>query len=292
MTGGIQEIIAALFAAEPARVQFVGGGSINQAARIDVRGETYFVKWLNDAPPGFFESEAAGLDLLRSTGTLRVPEVVGYAEAQGQRPAYLILEWLDETRQVEPLTFAVTFGRAVAQLHRNTGQQFGLDSDNYIGSLRQINTPGTDWLTFYRERRLLPQMALARERGRLGAEREKRLNRLIERLDKLLAGSARQPALLHGDLWSGNFMVVAGSQPVVVDPAVYYGDREVDLAFTELFGGFPPGFLAAYREAYPLEPGYERRRPIYQLYPLLVHLNLFGESYGARIDQICRMYVN
>jgi fructosamine-3-kinase len=288
MTLGIRDIITEVFAADPDRVQYVDGGSINQAARVTVRGETYFVKWKHDAPPGFFEAEAHGLGLLREPGAIRVPEVIKHAEARDHFPAYLILEWLEETAHVETLSFSVNFGRGLAALHRQTAAQFGLERHNFIGILPQPNTPTDDWIAFYRDQRLLPQVKVAAERGRLPADRERLLRKVTERLDRLLEGAHSTPALLHGDLWSGNFMVLADNQPAIVDPAVYYGDREVELAFTELFGGFPAQFYAAYREAYPLERGYERRKPLYHLYPLLVHLNLFGESYGARVDAICR----
>lgn len=291
MPTGIRAILREVFAVEPARVQYVGGGSINQAARVEVAGAQYFVKWKTDALPGFFEVEARGLSLLRKAGIIRVPEVIGYSEATAGHPAYLILEWIEESRRVEPLSFAVNFGRAVAQLHRASSDSFGLDHDNYIGELPQINKPSSRWPIFYRDRRLAPQIEMARGRGRLNTERERLLIKVMERIDTLLAGCATVPSLLHGDLWSGNFLVTAGNQPVLVDPAVYYGDREVEIAFTELFGGFPPGFLAAYQESFPLERGYERRRKVYHLYPLLVHLNIFGESYGPRIDALCRALV-
>jgi fructosamine-3-kinase len=291
MTLGIRDIIVEAFAADADRVQYVHGGSINQAAKVTVRGSTYFIKWKNDAAPGFFEAEAHGLGLLREADKLRVPAVLKHAEQEGERPAYLILEWLEESSRVETLSFAVTFGRALAALHRMTAPTFGLDRDNFIGALPQLNTLTADWLTFYRDRRLAPQVALAHERGRLTPDRERLLRRMIDGLDRLLDAPASPPSLLHGDLWSGNFMVLADNQPAVLDPAAYYGDREIELAFTELFGGFPSSFYAAYREAFPLERGYERRKPLYQLYPLLVHLNLFGENYGERVDAICRQYV-
>jgi fructosamine-3-kinase len=288
----IRAIFHLVFDAEPSRVQYVGGGSINQAAYVEIGSERYFVKWKSDAPARFFETEARNLELLASAGAIRVPKVISYAEASDMQPAYLILEWIEESRRAEPMSFSVRFAHALADLHRTAGKAFGLDYDNFIGELPQINTTNSRWNAFYRDSRLAPQIALARSRGRLNPEREKRLRKLLDRIDTLLGDSEATPALLHGDLWSGNFLVAVGNQPVLVDPAVYYGNREVEIAFTELFGGFPPGFVAAYREAYPLAPGYEYRRPLYQLYPLLVHLNLFGESYGARVDAVCKYYLD
>jgi len=288
LPANLRSLLANIFAAEPTRVQYVGGGSINQTARVDVGSDRYFVKWKSDAPPHFFELEARGLELLRGAGTIRVPQVIRASEAGADHPAYLVLEWIEESRRPEALSFAVNFGRALAQLHRLSSDSFGLDHDNYIGELPQSNQKASRWPVFYRDQRLLPQVELAKARGRLNPERERLLRKVMERIDSLLAGCASTPSLLHGDLWSGNFLVTSGNQPVIVDPAVYYGDREVEIAFTELFGGFPPGFLPAYREAFPLDRNYERRRPVYHLYPLLVHLNLFGESYGVRVDSVCR----
>jgi fructosamine-3-kinase len=190
--------------------------------------------------------------------------------------------------------FAVRFGHALAALHRDNPSPdgtFGLESNNFIGALPQPNAPRTrDWPAFYRDCRLLPQIALARQLGRLSPEREAALMSVVERLPLLLGDFDARPVLLHGDLWSGNFLVAHGDEPVVIDPAVYYGEREAEIAFVELFGGFPDGLLPAYRAACPLDAGYERRRALHQLYPLLVHLNLFGEGYGPRVDAVCRRY--
>ncbi len=283
-------IVRETLSAEPTHVQRVGGGMINQAVRVVVGQDQYFVKWKADAPPLFFQTEARGLGALHAAGVLRVPQVIGWGEASAHRPAYLILEWI-ETAAVEPRVFAANFGHALGALHRITSPAYGLDHDNYIGELPQSNTPSGNWIDFYRERRIGVQMEVAREQGLLPARREALLRQVMDRLADLLDGVTLTPSLLHGDLWSGNFLMAADNQPVVIDPAVYNGHREVEIAFTELFGGFPSGFLAAYREAYPLDPGYEHRRSLYQLYPLLVHLNIFGESYGSGVDAACRQYV-
>jgi fructosamine-3-kinase len=286
----LDSIVRDAFSTTPDQVKPVSGGMINQAAQVTLGGARYFVKWKADAPSGFFEAEAHGLNLLRKAAAIRVPEVIHCAAAKGQRPAYLVLEWI-EPAQADSRLFAANFGRALAQLHRVTHDLFGLDADNYIGELPQFNYRTGRWSEFYRHQRILPQVDLARENGYLRGGREALLKRLMDRLDDLLHDVKSVPSLLHGDLWSGNFMVAADNQPVVYDPAVYFGEREVEIAFTELFGGFPSGFLSAYREAYPLDAGYESRRALYQLYPMLVHLNLFGESYGPRVDAICRHYV-
>jgi len=172
---------------------------------------------------------------------------------------------------------------------RETAPRHGLDRDNFIGPLPQRNTPTARWDEFYRDQRIAPQVALARQRGRLPRRREDLLTRLLARLPALLDGDT-PASLLHGDLWGGNYLVDERGAAVLIDPAVYYGHREMDLAMSELFGGFSERFYAAYQAAYPT-PGYPERRALYQLYYLLVHLNLFGESYGGRVDSIAAHYV-
>ncbi len=286
----LQTIVQEVFSRPPTQVHYLHSG-INQTALVEMGHERCFVKWKTDAPPRFFEAESRGLVALRATGLIRVPEVIQYAERNGSRPAFLVMEWIDEERPSNPRQFAQNFGQALAQQHRITAPAFGLDHDNYIGELPQCNTQRPHWVDFYRDQRITRQMELARVNGHLPARREALLTRLMDRLNDLLSGITSVPSLLHGDLWSGNFLTIGGNLPVVVDPAVYYGEREVEMAFTELFGGFPMGFYAAYREAYPLDPGYEDRRALYQLYPLLVHLNIFGESYGGQVDAVCHRYV-
>lgn len=277
--------------AEPTRAQSVSGGMINESARVEAGGYTCFVKWKANAPPNLFAAEARGLALLRASDTFRVPDVIAHAEATDDTPAYLILEWLETPPKTDHKRYAENFGHALAALHRHTAASFGLDHDNYVGELPQHNATSPSWAAFYRDRRILVQMEIARHFGYLPPHREKLLEAVMARLEDILAGSGNPPSLLHGDLWAGNFMVAPGSQPALVDPAVYYGDREVEIAFSQLFGG-NAFFLDAYHEAYPLDAGYEYRRPMLQLYPMLVHLNHFGEAqYGGGVDEICRRYV-
>lgn len=266
----------------------LSGGMVNQAARVETSDGAVFLKWNEAAPPDLFASEAHGLNALRDTRTLRVPEVLAVADD----PAFLALELIEPRAPTDAARFARRFGEALAALHRQAApcEKFGLPRDNYLGTLPQINTPHARWPDFYRECRLLPQIALARDKGRLPPSRERSLMQVVEKLEALLEGLPSRPALLHGDLWSGNFLA-AGEEPVVIDPAIYFGEREMEIAFVELFSGFPAGFVNAYNEAYPLEPGYQRRRPLHQLYPLLVHLNYFGEEYGPRLERACRVLV-
>ncbi len=270
----------------------VYGGDINQAASFAVNGTRYFVKYSYQAPPAMFPAEAAGLRLLAQAGAVRVPAVIAQGDVEGACPAYLVLEWI-ETGEGSRSHDAVMedFGERLAALHRHTGPHYGLDHDNFIGRLPQPNRPAPSWSAFYRDQRIRPQMALARERGLLPRRREDLLTRLMDRLPDLLDDDAIQPSLLHGDLWGGNYLIDEHGEAVLIDPAVYYGHREMDLAMSELFGGFSRRFYDAYHAAYPIDPGYEDRRALYQLYYILAHLNLFGESYGGRVDALAARYV-
>lgn len=278
----------------------MGGGCINHALRVEVDpGPAVFVKWNPDPPESFFEAEVDGLEALRKQeeqGGPRIPRPLGHGAAPGGGPGWLVLEHLEEGRPGRH--FGAELGRAVARLHRPGGTGTGHSSpetapgaadptipgwhrDNFIGSLPQGNAVRPDWAAFWREERLEPQVRMARETGRLDAGEAAELGRLLDAVDDLLKGiPAEGVSLLHGDLWSGNIHVGPEGEPVLLDPAVYRGHREVDLAMADLFGGFPRGFGTAYREAFPVDEAYEAvRRHLYQLYPLLVHVNLFGRGY-------------
>lgn len=290
-TSTIHDLIRETLGAAPTSLDMVGGGMINQAANIEVSGTRYFIKWKLDAPPRFFEVESRGLALHRVAGAFRVPEVIAHAEATEHYPAYLIMEWIDSNPNPDQEALLANVGRAMAALHRVTWSAFGLDHDNYAGNLPQYNTPTASWPAFYRDQRVKVQMEIARKLGYLPPHREALLNKVLDRVEDILKDANNPPSLLHGDLWPGNFMAIGDNQPVIVDPALYYGDREVEIANTQTFGGMPPQFLDAYQELYPLDPGYEYRRPLLQLTPLLVHLNHFGEEYGPGVDELCRHYV-
>ena len=266
------------------------GGDINESAACIVGGTRCFVKWNASAPPEMFPTEAHGLRLLASAEALRVPAVIAQGDAGDGCPAFLVLEYV-ETSDVRSEASMTRFGAGLADLHRCTGDVFGLDRDNFIGRLPQPNDRAPLWSTFYRDQRLGSQMQLARRLGRLPARREDLLTRLMDRLPDLLDDDAIGPSLIHGDLWGGNYLIAADGTPVLIDPAVCYAHREMDLAMSALFGGFSGRFYAAYFEAWPA-PGHEERRALYQLYYLLVHLNLFGESYGGQVDAIATHYVS
>ncbi|MBN1678727.1 MAG: fructosamine kinase family protein [Anaerolineae bacterium] len=269
--------------------QPVFGGDINQSARFQAGGTTYFVKWNSSAPGAMFPAEARGLQLLAQANAVRVPAVIAQRNADGACPAFLVLEWIETGSKRGTGNTMARFGSALAELHRHTAETHGLDHDNFIGRLPQPNPPTPDWATFYRDHRIGFQMAIARKRGRLPSRREDLLTRLMDRLPDLL-DDVIPVSLLHGDLWGGNYLIDIRGEAVIIDPAVYYGHREMDLAMSELFGGFSGQFYDAYHTAYPLD-GYDERRALYQLYYILVHLNLFGESYGGRVDSIAAHYV-
>lgn len=270
--------------------QWVTGGDINQAARVDTRHERFFVKWNYDAPADMFQAEAQGLELLARTQAIRVPHVILWDQGEAQIPAFLVLEWLDFVPPQDTNLLAERLGEGLALLHQFQAQTHGLERDNFIGSLPQRNTPTANWADFFAEQRLGFQQQIAHERGRMTPERERLLNDLRADLPDLLPNA--EASLLHGDLWGGNYMCLSGDIPAIYDPAVYFGHREVELAFTELFGKFPTRFYQAYDSIYPLDPQYDHtRKQIYQLYPLMVHLNLFGGHYGRVVDEIARRFV-
>lgn len=278
------------------RVRPVSGGCINNAARLDTGKMTYLLKWNPRPLPDMFLAEVEGLNAMRATGTVRVPEPYAASNAANGAPAFILMEWLQAPKNAGRIDFAL-LGAQLAQMHRNgpaasLPQAYGLGMDNYLGPTRQENIWETDWVGFYRERRLRPQMELAQQNGRMPVGRRRRLERLMNGLENWLGGVTRQPALIHGDLWSGNVMVGPGGAPALIDPAVYYADREAELAYTHLFGGFDASFYAAYQESWPLEPGFRDRRDLYNLYHLLNHLNIFGESYGYQVDAVLRRYVS
>jgi len=264
----------------------VYGGDINRSYRLKTSKGDFFVKINdNDIYPHMFEKEARGLQLLSSAGTVRVPAII--ATGISGHTAYLVLEFIRKGKKTND--FWENFGRNIARMHRHTNRTYGLDEDNYIGSLLQINKEDSSWVNFFIKNRLRYQLKLATNKGIISSEILEKFERLFDKLHALFP--VEFPHLLHGDLWAGNFLCSHEGDAVIFDPAVYYGHREMDLAMTRLFGGFDQRFYDSYSEAFPLQPGWEERLPIYQLYPLLVHLNLFGQSYLEPIHQILNKFV-
>lgn len=259
----------------------VGGGCINSAYLVEDGAHRFFVKTNRASNLAMFEAEAEGLREISATHTIRVPAPICTGTALDS--AFLVLEFLDLHPQGEDR--AEMLGRQLADMHRVAGTQYGWHRDNTIGSTLQINTPTDNWPEFWRDRRLGPQLVLAASNGHNGTF-QRRAEHLMARLDGFFAGYVPPPSLLHGDLWSGNRAYLHSGEPVIFDPAVYYGDREADLAMTELFGGFSTAFYAAYREAFPLDPGYRVRKTLYNLYHVLNHLNLFGGGYSVQAERM------
>lgn len=260
----------------------VGGGCIANGGRIEVGEQSYFLKWGEEQVARTFPGEAAGLSALANAESpLVIPDVETVAAPAEERPGFLVMEWINAGRK--GLNFWEVFGEGLAALHEHTEERYGFDRDNFIGQLPQTNTWTSSWPRFFRKHRLEPQVRMARDQGRWRAAWNQPLKALYRRLPDYMP---HQPpaSILHGDLWSGNFMVAAVGTPVLIDPAAYYGHREADLAMTELFGGFDDRFYEAYTATWPLESGYETRRDIYNLYHLINHLNHFGKSYASSIE--------
>jgi len=254
----------------------VTGGCINECFRWSCGTEAWFVKI---APVGRFDmldAEAAGLRELAAAKAVRVPSVIGVGRAGAH--AFLVLEWLE--RGVSKARSGATLGERLAAQHRSTAAQFGWHRDNTIGLTPQHNRRADDWTAFFTEHRLRFQLTLAKASG-FGSLAQPG-ERLLAATPQLLGSHRPQPSLLHGDLWGGNWFTSAQGEPVIFDPAVYYRDREADLAMTHLFGGFDADFYSAYAAAWPLAPGHEVRRDLYNLYHVLNHANLFGEGYARQ----------
>jgi fructosamine-3-kinase len=257
--------------------QTVGGGCINAAYRIAGNGRAFFVKTNVPSAHGMFAAEAAALCEIARSSTIRVPHPI--CDGRGTDASWLVLEYIEFGGKRNGRLLGVQ----LAAMHRVTAEKFGWQRDNTIGATPQINTLDDDWLEFWRERRLGFQLQLAAKNSaprRLLTQGE----RLLEDCAPLFAGREIQPALLHGDLWGGNAGFDGSGMPVIFDPAVYYGDRETDLAMTELFGGFGGDFYAAYDEAFLRDAGYAVRRTFYNLYHVLNHFNLFGGGYARQAD--------
>ncbi|MBZ0105562.1 MAG: fructosamine kinase family protein [Sulfuricella denitrificans] len=259
----------------------LGGGCINATYRFAGGGMDYFVKINIPAREAMFAAEAAGLQEIRDSHAIQAPAPICHGATE--QASYLVLEFLDLAPCRE--TTGEQLGRQLAGMHAHTAAQFGWRIDNTIGSTPQSNTPHPDWISFWREERLEYQLRLASQNG-IDGKLKKNGACLLDRIEQFFPGYAPLPALLHGDLWNGNCAALAHGEPVIFDPAVYYGDRETDLAMSELFGGFSPRFYAAYGEVYPIDPGYKIRKILYNLYHILNHANLFGGSY---VEQASRM---
>jgi protein-ribulosamine 3-kinase len=263
------------------RLHAVGGGCINNAVHLVTSSGSFFLK-TNEATlyPGMFEAEAMGLKMLKEQGVIGVPGVIGSGVEGNQ--SFILLEYIGSGKKIPD--YWQDFGRSLAALHQVTSNRFGLDHDNYIGSLPQQNSAERTWVEFYITKRLQPMVEMAANARKPSEDWIMRFDTLYKKLPGMLP--EEPPSLLHGDLWNGNFMTAKDGRAWLIDPAVYFGNREMDLAMTRLFGGFEEGFYDAYHEAFPLLPGWRERIELYQLYPLLVHVNLFGGGYIGKVKDI------
>jgi fructosamine-3-kinase len=275
----------------------LGGGCITRVERLDTSDGPFVLKSMTHSPPGFFEAEALGLETLRRAASgLVVPAPITASVSRVDREAsnsaadepFLVIEFLPPGRR--GTSFDEAAGRGLAALHRRSSARFGFERATFCGTTLQPNDWAPRWIPFYAESRLGHQIGLAAGAGCLDADSRRRLERVVERLDTWLTEPDEGPALIHGDLWSGNLHTTADGRPALLDPAVCFGHRELELGMMQLFGGFPDRVYAAYDEVFPLDAGWRDRQPLYQLYHLLNHLNLFGSGYHEQVMNVCRRF--
>jgi len=283
LTEALFEIVAdTIGRIDPDQVERVGGGSISRSYRITtLRGAVYMLKTNAKSAFDMFEAEREGLEALRYADVIRVPEPIQVSIAGDT--SFLLLEHIDFGHKTA--SAAQACGYAMAALHRQVKPQFGWNRDNTIGSTQQVNGWTDDWIGFVRDARLGFQLELAAEND-IDVTIQADGQRLLEELPKFFAGYTPAASLLHGDLWGGNWGATYGEEPVIFDPATYYGDREADIAMTKLFGGFGAEFYAAYNESWPLDAGFQRRCDLYNLYHVLNHYNLFGGGYRQQVAEL------
>lgn len=282
----IRQKCSEILGADVVSVRPVAGGDINQAMLLDTVIGQFFLK-VNLGPMAIsmFETEASGLELLAATKTIRTPSVLGFGSSSEE--AFLLLEYVQSGYR--PSNFWEKFGASLASLHRSTAPSFGLGNDNFIGTLRQQNCQHSTWPEFYINERLLPQLEIAKQQNCLHSDDFQAFEKLFKRIPELCPEES--PSLTHGDLWSGNFLCNNLGNPVIFDPAISYAHREMDLAMSRLFGGFDRTFYSSYEAVWPLVPGFEQRLEIYQLYYLLVHVNLFGGGYVGSVRSILKAFI-
>ncbi|OOG69614.1 fructosamine kinase family protein [Algoriphagus sp. A40] len=262
----------------------IAAGNHNQGIRLETSEGIFFLKLNFDHEKKILVKEAEGLQLLRKSTFLKIPQTFGHGRIEDYN--YLLSEFIPSARQ--QLNYWENLGLGLAQLHLNKAKKFGLETDNYIASLHQKNHQFDTWLDFFIEQRLEPMLGRSYFDRLIPLDFLKKFQAIYPKLDSIFP--KEKPVLLHGDLWSGNVICDGEGQPCLIDPAVYYGHREMDLAFSRLFGGFDSRFYEAYDSINPLEPDFESRMGIYNLYPLLVHLNLFGTAYLPGIEKILKRF--
>lgn len=275
----IQSIVHDFLQTPVLSAQSITGGCIHQAFKLQTLRGPYFLKFNDLAQAGNLQVERKGLDLLREVGTLKIPQV--FQQGETEKHTYLLLEWIE--RKPQATDFWEQLGMGLAHLHQHTRPQYGLEYDNYIGALSQSNASADTWDDFFIAQRIHPLVKSAQDKGYLPAETQRKFESFLKRVPELFP--EERPALIHGDLWGGNLLSGTQGEPALIDPAVYYGHREAELAFMTLFDQQPDIFYRAYETVWPLVPDFPTRVKYYNLYPLLVHLNLFGTSYLSGIEQ-------
>lgn len=282
----MEKLIEHIFSEIPSKISRLPGGDINDVYEVAIKQTGYIIK-INDEQkfPGMLRLEALGLENLAASKCIKTPSVIKNGCADGKQ--YLVLEKIHQNVANEKTWEYL--GHQLAKLHQCSSESFGFLHDNYIGSLIQKNTLQKNWVEFLISCRLQPMIELAVNQGDVNFVEAKIFDSLYKQLDSLIP--KEQPTLLHGDLWSGNFLVDLNEEPVLIDPVVYYGHREMDLAMMHLFGGFSPLVFDIYNETFPLQKDWRKRIELNQLYPLLVHVNLFGRSYWGRVAKIVSKYI-
>ncbi len=275
-----------LLVTEEAGFSSIGGGCINETYKINFDKHQFFCK-INSATkfPHLFEKEVKGLKLIAQQQIIKVPEVIDCFEANDQQ--ILLLEWINEGERTE--SFWKKFGEQLAALHQSSNDYFGLNENNYMGSVPQSNQPTDNWIDFFIQQRLQCLIDKCLAQKLLSSKHQSQFENLYKQLSNIFKGQ-QKPSLLHGDLWSGNFMCNENAEPVLIDTAVYFGHSSVDLGMTTLFGGFPTGFYEAYNYHSPFPSNYEEQWEACNLYPLLIHLLLFGRSYLSQIERTLHNY--
>ncbi|MFD2201470.1 fructosamine kinase family protein [Shivajiella indica] len=261
------------------QVRLISAGNVNQGVLLEVKESKFFLKVNFEPDAVIFEKEADGLNILRKNCPLKIPEVYHFGRFEERN--FLLMEWIQEEKINK--SYWEKLGEGLAQLHMASFQFFGYPTDNFIASLSQINSFNESWLDFFIESRLEPLIGKAYFEGLVNLEFLKKFRKIYAQLGNIFP--REKPSLIHGDLWSGNIMIGQNGNPALIDPAVYFGHREMDLAFSKLFGGFDRAFYQSYQDNFPLDPGFEEREAIYNLYPLLVHVLLFGKSYLSGIER-------
>ncbi|MYL49569.1 phosphotransferase [Halobacillus litoralis] len=267
-------------------IKSVSGGDINQSFYVETNLRPYFIKVNEKVASHFFQVEAEGLGLIKETGTIRVPEVFHYDCPDGDEKAALVMEWIEKGSS----DASHSLGKSLAHMHQHTSVKYGYGKPTFVGELDQPNEWCPSWTEYYSRYRLGGQLKTGVTKGTISGLREERLRKLIDEIEGFIPEKPKA-SLLHGDLWGGNWMTSREGDPVLIDPSTLYGDHAFELAFTELFGGFPSNFLDQYNAYFALPDDYQDTKPIYQLFYLLVHLNIFGEMYGSQVDRILKTYV-